>query len=385
MKKIMPFVISLSLSLSLLSVNAEADGRTFTVGDYVYEEDDGELEIVSYSGSEAEVTVPDSINGVRVTKIDDRAFYNNTALSAVTVPQGVKEIGEYAFYGCTALTVVSLPLTLEEIDEYAFSGCSSLSEITIPSSVRDIGDGAFSRNPALTEMTFPEGVRELGDNDGIEGVCYSCANLTSVSLPSTLTELNPNSFDSCTSLTQVAYNGTKDQWDRLLRQNNISSVAFDQKLSFAAGQGNSQPPANTQAPVNSQAPADNPAPADAQPPAVSQAPSENPTPAENPIGSQAPAENQAAVTESVNTLPPVTQADTAGNARETLSDRELMELYQQQNDETIKNILVIQGIAIGALLVILIAVMLLSFVKKQSKKKANEEKQAAYDREKKDE
>lgn len=374
MKKYISVIISAAFAVSLFSAEVFAE-RTVTAGDYVFEQDDGELELIGYSGSDSDVNIPDSINGVRVTKIDDRAFYGSKSITSATIPEGVREIGEYAFSDCTALTFISMPDTLEEIDDYAFSGCTALASVSlgenvreigeyafshcgaleniyIPSSVRDIGDGAFSHNSALKEITFPEGLRELGENDGLDGVCFGCENLAEVNLPSTLTEINPRSFKECGSLSQVSYGGSKEQWDKLLQQNRINSVDFDQKLSFGtAVQGNDPSEAGTQ--------------------------------------TFEAANTQPLETAEVKTLSPeagnITDAnqgsveETAAPPAESLS---MEEIYRQQNDATLKNILIIQGIAIGALLLILIIVVLVSFVKKQSRKKIIAEKQAEYDREK---
>ena len=60
------------------------------------------------------VTIPPVIDGIKVTGIDD-----------------------YAFYGCSYLESVILPETLVYIGLYAFTGCSSLTSIRIPAIVFD--------------------------------------------------------------------------------------------------------------------------------------------------------------------------------------------------------------------------------------------------------
>lgn len=60
----------------------------------------------------------------------------------LTIPVGVKEIGEEAFYGDTSLDQVVLPEGIEKIGPRAF-GESSLSSINLPASLENIGDDAL--------------------------------------------------------------------------------------------------------------------------------------------------------------------------------------------------------------------------------------------------
>ena len=57
----------------------------------------------------------------------------------VILQKGVTSICASAFSGCTALTKVTLPNTLLEIGNTAFYNCSSLTEITLPDSVKGLG------------------------------------------------------------------------------------------------------------------------------------------------------------------------------------------------------------------------------------------------------
>ena len=55
----------------------------------------------------------------------------------------VKSIGSYAFYGCSALTSLSIPNGVTSIGPSAFYGCSGLTSVTIPNGVTSIGSSAF--------------------------------------------------------------------------------------------------------------------------------------------------------------------------------------------------------------------------------------------------
>ena len=61
--------------------------------------------LVSYTGADTELILPDSING-KSYKIASRAFYDCTNLTSVIIPNNVTSIGDDAFYRCTNLTSI---------------------------------------------------------------------------------------------------------------------------------------------------------------------------------------------------------------------------------------------------------------------------------------
>lgn len=46
-----------------------------------------------------------------MTSIGTWAFFNCTALTTITLPEGMTGIGDYAFYGCTGLTEINAKMT----------------------------------------------------------------------------------------------------------------------------------------------------------------------------------------------------------------------------------------------------------------------------------
>jgi len=122
---------------------------------------DDTCEIKKYIGSEANVVIPEQINGRRVVSIGDWAFYDCDSLASVTLPEGVARIGLYALAACDALERVTLPEGLESIGRYAFFNCYSLQSITLPESLRKIEYGAFNGCESLTAATLPAGLETI--------------------------------------------------------------------------------------------------------------------------------------------------------------------------------------------------------------------------------
>ena len=84
------------------------------------------------------------------------------------------------------------------IGKYAFECCTSLTSVNIPSSVTEIGGSAFYNCSSLTSVNIPSSVTEIKS-----GVFSDCSSLTSVDIPSSVTEIGSWAFDDCTSLTSV--------------------------------------------------------------------------------------------------------------------------------------------------------------------------------------
>ena len=141
--------------------------------------------VISYKGTAADVTIPSRYKGKPVTVIDPVAFYNNSAVTSVTIPDSVTAIPDYAFGFCSQLTNISIPNSVTFIGFSAFNSCTSLKSITLPSSLSTIQSYAF----------------------------YNCGNLKTIRIPVSVTSIGNCAFDVCPSLMTVTYPGSKTQWD----------------------------------------------------------------------------------------------------------------------------------------------------------------------------
>jgi hypothetical protein len=138
------------------------------------------------------VTIPSS-----VTSIGFQAFCDS-GLTTVTIPNSVTSIGGAVFEGCSGLTSITIPSFVTSIGDWMFEGCSSLASITIPSSVTSIGVDAFCGCSGLTSVTIPSSVTSIGDY----AFCR-CSGLTSVTIPNSVTSIGGYAFYYCSGLTSV--------------------------------------------------------------------------------------------------------------------------------------------------------------------------------------
>lgn len=148
--------------------------------------------VISYKGTAADVTIPSRYKGKPVTVIDPVAFYNNSAVTSVTIPDSVTAIPDYAFGFCSQLTNISIPNSVTFIGLSAFNSCTSLKSITLPSSLSTIQSYAF----------------------------YNCGNLKTIRIPVSVTSIGNCAFDRCPNLMTVTYPGSKTQWDAISKGSN---------------------------------------------------------------------------------------------------------------------------------------------------------------------
>ncbi len=110
--------------------------------------------VTGQTGNAATVTIPSTITSggttYSVTAIGDAAFYGDTALTSVTIPNSVTSIGVAAFMRDSQLSSVIIGNSVTSIREGAFYGDTALTSVTIPNSVTSIGGDAFSGDTGLT-------------------------------------------------------------------------------------------------------------------------------------------------------------------------------------------------------------------------------------------
>ncbi|EKT3964882.1 leucine-rich repeat domain-containing protein, partial [Flavobacterium psychrophilum] len=104
---------------------------------------------------------------------------------------GVAEIPETVAYNSKNYAVTY-------IKESAFRDCSDLTSVTIPNSVTDIGFGVFEKCTGLTSVTIPNSVTTIRDY-----TFSNCSRLTSVTIPNSVTTIGSAAFAACSGLTSV--------------------------------------------------------------------------------------------------------------------------------------------------------------------------------------
>lgn len=152
----------------------------------------------AFSSQIQRLSLPDGL-----TRIGKRAFYSCTALTAVTIPGSVQEIGSAAFCKNTDMAMLTLNSGLKTIGRSAFESCTSLQELRIPNTVTEIEDHAFYCCESLSYVHVPASVQSFGS-----GIFSYCTRLSRVDMDVPASSLPGWSFYGCDSLSQINTQGT---------------------------------------------------------------------------------------------------------------------------------------------------------------------------------
>ena len=144
------------------------------------------------------------------TKVNDETFWGCKNLTDVDIPNNVTRIGESAFARCEKIKTLLLPLNMTTIGARAFSGCTMLETIEIPRGVTGIGGSAFSECSKLKEVVLPENI------SGLDTGTFRNSGLVKITLPKTIGNIAPTTFENCAELSDVVFTGTKNEWSKVV-------------------------------------------------------------------------------------------------------------------------------------------------------------------------
>lgn len=146
--------ISVDISEDAYGENPAMDKPAYTLNYRVISEAKKTACITGYEGTMDidDFTVPDEINGYKITEIGERAFENCTGLTGVVHFGNFLEIiGERAFLNCSGLIGYSASYSLSgpnkgvsEIRDYAFQNCTGLENIVFSEYISYIGNNVFA-------------------------------------------------------------------------------------------------------------------------------------------------------------------------------------------------------------------------------------------------
>ncbi len=177
----------------------------------------------------------DSVNiPAKVTNIGKEAFAK-TKIESATIPNGVTTVNEKVFYECSALKTLTVGSGVDTVEAQAFEGCNALEalyisdvekwcnisfdsyynnplfyaaklyvkgelieELVIPESITGIGDNTFFRMTNVKRVVLHDGITAIGDY-----AFTSCTSLESIVIPESVTSIGKSAFANCASLTEI--------------------------------------------------------------------------------------------------------------------------------------------------------------------------------------
>lgn len=245
-------------TISIPAAAEETEIKTYQDFEYTVSKWDT-VEIVGYTGTSTNVTIPNTISGKRVDSIGMLAFYGNEKIESITFYSNMSNIPEGAFRGCTSLhnfycssnkdfsfsggvlyykvpiedgfsiSTSEYPSTItyhkvalfcakdsqyitlldgtDKIADYAFMNLEKLTHIVIPAGVQYIGYNAFYGCSKLRAMSMTSGEESSSEFNIPYGTIvienkafFGCEEIRTVSFPSTLEYIGNHAFANCPHL-----------------------------------------------------------------------------------------------------------------------------------------------------------------------------------------
>lgn len=143
---------------------------------------DGTASIVRYNGETSHLVIPETIDGLTVTKINMlfRACSGRFITQTIELPDTLEEIGDSAFSN-TPLTSVDIPASVKRIGRNAFY-YSHITSVTFREGLESIGNQAFFNNQ-IEYLVIPESVKSIGnhafdDNENMKSITIKNKNIS---------------------------------------------------------------------------------------------------------------------------------------------------------------------------------------------------------------
>ena len=225
-------LVSVSIAPSVLSVGKDAFLNTGIYNDIVNWAD-GALYI-----SHVLIRADSEFNGRYSVDVDTRviadcAFEDCDGVTGVTLPSNLKTIGDRAFFGCSSLSAVTVPSSVSKIGNAAFAcsdgGIKSISVNSKNTHFKSV-DGVLYSYDMSSVTVFPaqKASSEFTVPDGVEAIApyafFGCGSIESLTLPASLKTIGESSLDGCSSLANVYYSSTEENWEKLDIHESVKAV-----------------------------------------------------------------------------------------------------------------------------------------------------------------
>jgi len=170
------------------------------VSDFKFTASSSSVTITGYQGTDKRVVIPTEIGGKPVTAIGANAFKDNTLITEFMIFDGITSIGNNAFLNSSLRWInINECTTIGSIGTGAFQGTDLQDMISSwpTGKVKKIPNNAFRSSDLNKALVIPDGITEIGD------YAFAGTQITSVTLPGSVTRIGANAFRDCTQLTSV--------------------------------------------------------------------------------------------------------------------------------------------------------------------------------------
>lgn len=180
--KVTSFMLAFLLCVSMFSIAPTVSAKNINIektsgeenksGNFYYyvDDDTNNATITQYLGNSKSLTIPSTIDGYKVTKVESLAKIENddevinTTLETLNIGNNVQIIGSYGVTNFAKLKTVNIKSSVRVVENFAFDGCNALTKINIDNGLKVVYGDGFSKIKNLKSISLPNSVSRVGAN-----------------------------------------------------------------------------------------------------------------------------------------------------------------------------------------------------------------------------
>ncbi len=169
--------------------------------------DEGVVILSCDKSASGELVIPAEINGQKVIRIKESAFWECAGLTSITLPDTLREIGSRAFYGCTGLGSIRIPASVTHVGESLFMACD-LESIEVDPANRlyhSAGNCLIDTKEKAVICGCKNSVIPADGSVVRINYCafYGCKGLKEIAIPAPVTTIISYAFHNCPGVESI--------------------------------------------------------------------------------------------------------------------------------------------------------------------------------------
>jgi len=159
------------------------------------------------------LNIPKLVIPSSVKSIGKGAFWTSN-ISEIIFEDGIESLGESAFKSVIGGATVVLPETVTRLSDGVFYG-SYLEKVVLSKNIQTLPRGTFQES-YVKNAVLPHGIKVIGGR-----TFYHNRNLKNVTVPKSVEKIDTEAFSSVYDLTDIYYEGTEQQWNKI---NHVTAI-----------------------------------------------------------------------------------------------------------------------------------------------------------------
>ena len=193
------------------------------------------VKVINYSAFELAALEKVSFSSKGAVELKSRGFLGCSNLSRIENMSIITSYGDKAFKDCRNLIDCNINPHLEEMGKRCFEGCKKIKSVTLPVNQEIVPSRTFCGCESLSEVEFSTAVKNIGSRaffgcialndmsfvDSLETVGESafedCYSISKIKFGSNIKKIGKNAFKNCLYIKSVEFSAVKSQKQKIER------------------------------------------------------------------------------------------------------------------------------------------------------------------------